>query len=320
MDLLDLNALVQNLNSAREKRRAKQDEQKKVKESADQRSRETERLKKLSLITGKSLDSRDATGEARAKEVELEINKLMAEETELEKQIAKGISELTFPIKDPVNPEISEGNVIFIFEEGMYDLAIEHIKLTLSMKEQLIIDNVVFYPNKILVKGKSQVDEATSSLLNAVQSIWSLGSIMLGKIPDEMKETIDSLKESKYSHLWEFLGQLGTVSIQDAYNQLGYTSETDKKNTRTFYSQLESRFKPPIVTGDGRGSFQLTFYGRLVFASYRKSCGISGEKAEDGELIPGGRVDEAQSTQKARKPSQTALQNFMEKVLLDKGE
>jgi len=319
LNLRDLETLVQNINAIREKRKEKQKEQEKTKESTYQRSRETERLKKLSLVAGKSFDLRDASEETRTKELESEINDLSAEEMELEKRIAKGISEVTFPIKDP-NPEISEGNATFHFEEDTYKNAIDYLKFALSMKQQLIIDNVVFHADKIVVKGKSGPDEATDSLMNAAQSIWSLGSIMLGKIPDEMREAIDSLKESKYKHLWEFLGSRGNISLQDVYENFRYTSETDTKNARTFYSQLESRFKPSVVTGDGKGSFELTVYGRLVWASYKKTCGISDEKVEDREQISGGLVEEPQLTEKARKPSQTALQNFMEKVLLDKGE
>jgi len=319
LNLRDLDSLVQSLHTVREKRREKQTEQEKIKESVSERSKESERLKKLSLVTGKSFDITDATEGTRVKAIESEITKLATGETELEKQIAKGISELTFPIKDP-NPEISEGNATFSFEEGMYNNAIDYLKLALNMKEQLIIDNVVFYTNKIVVKGKSTPEEATDSFVNSVQSFWSLGSVMLGKITDEMKKIIDSLKVSKYKPLWEFLGQRSTISLRNAYENFGYTSETDQKNARTFYSQLESRSKPPVVTGDGKGNFQLTVYGRLVWASYKKTCGIPDEKMEDREQISGGQVKEPQPTEKARKPSQTALQNFMEKVLLDKGE
>jgi hypothetical protein len=319
LELRDLNALVQNLNSIRERRKEKQNEQKKAEVTADQQNKEAERLRKLSLITGKSFDSGDARGETRSASVESDIKELIAEETKLENQIATGIAELKFPIKDK-DPEISDGNAIFSFEEGVYDPAIDYIKLSLSMKEQLTIDNVVFYPNKILIKGKSQAGEATGDLLNAVQSIWSLGSIMLGKIPDQMKETIDSLKESKYNYLWEFLGRLGNISLQEVYRNFKYESEADKKNARTFYSQLESRFKQPIAIGDGKGNFQLTFYGRLVFASYRKSRGISGEKVEEREQTSSDQVKGPQPKEEARKPSQTALQNFMEKVLLNKGD
>jgi hypothetical protein len=314
-----LNALVQNLNALREKRKEKQKEQEKAKESTYQRSRETERLKKLSLVAGKSFDLRDTPEETRTQEVESEINKLTAEEVELEKRIAKGIAEMTFPIKDP-NPEISEGNATFNFEEGVYDNALDYLKLALGMQQQLIIDNVVFHANKIVVKGKSKADEATDSLMNATQSIWCLGSIMLGKITDEMRKTIDSLNKSKYKHLWEFLGPRGTISLQNAYENLGLTSDTDKKNARTFYSQLESRSTPPVATGDGKGNFQLTVYGRLVWASYKKMSGIPDERVEEHEQIAGGQAKELQPTEKTRKPSQTALQNFMEKVLLDEGE
>jgi hypothetical protein len=320
LNLGDVDSLVQKLNVVREKLEEKQKEQEKVKEFAFQKTRETERLEKLSLIAEKSFDSNAASEKTRVKELEAEISKLRIEEVKLEKEIAEGISELKLPIKDP-NPEVSEGNSTFYFEEGLYRNAIDYLKLTLSMKQELIIDNVVFYADKIVIRGKSKADEATDCLGNAAKSIWALGSILLGKVPEEMKEIIDFLNRSKYKQLWEFLGPRGTVSLQDAYENFGLTGETEKKRARTFYSQLESRLTPPPATGDGKGNFQLTIYGRLVWASYKKICGIPEEKAEEREHISEVKeVEKAKPQETARKPSQTALQNFMDKVLLDEGE
>jgi len=317
--LSDLDLLVQKLRGIREKLEEKQKEQEKVEKFASQKSRETERLKKLSLIAGKSFDSNDASERARVKELEAEITKLKIEEVELEKQIAGAISELKLPIKDP-NPDISEGNSTFYFEEGSHRNAIDYLKSTLSLKQELTIDDVVFYADKIVIRGKSKADEATDCLDNAVKSIWALGSILLGKVPEEMKGIIDFLNKSKYKQHWEFLGSRGTVSLQDAYENFGITDAEEKKRARTFYSQLESRLTPPPATGDGKGNFQLTIYGRLVWASYKKICGIPEEIAEEREHVPEAEVEKAQPTETARKPSQTALQNFMDKVLLDKGE
>jgi tetratricopeptide (TPR) repeat protein len=320
LNLGDLDSLVQKLNAIREKLKERQKEQEKAKELGYQKSRETERLKKLSLVAEKSFDLKAASEETLAEEVEAEISKLKTEEMELEKQIAKSVSDVKFPIKNP-NPEISEGNATFYFEEGAYENAIDYLKLALSINQQLIIDNAVFYADKIVIRGKSNADEATDCLMNAAKSIWALGSIMLGKVSEEMKKTIDFLNRSKYKQLWEFLGPRGTIPLQNAYENFGLTDETEKKNARTFYSQLESRVTPPLTTGDGKGNFQLTIYGRLVWASYKKICCIPEEKAEEGEHVS--EVQEAEKvkpTETTRKPSQTALQNFMEKVLLNEGE
>lgn len=321
MNLGDLNSLVQRLNATREKLRQKQKDYEKTKAVAAQESRETERLKKLALVAGKSFDSSSASEKAEVEKVESEIGVLKTNEAELEKQIAKGIAELKLPIKDP-HPKISEGNAIFDFEGETYNDAIDYLKLTLNMKQQLVIDNVVFHIDKAVVIGKSDAAEATDCLMNAAKSIWALGSIMLGKTSEELKEVIDFLKASKYKQLWEFLGGRGTVSLENAYENFGYTDEAEKKRARTFYSQLESRLKPPLAAGDGRGNFQLTIYGRLVWASYKKTCGISKESGEKREvhISEAQEVGKVRPTEATRKPSQTALQNFMEKVLLDEGE
>jgi len=323
LNLSDLNSLVQNLNAIQEKLKEKQKEQEKVKEITYQESRETERLKKLSLVVEKPFDLKAIPEKAPVEEVGVEISKLKTEEMDLEKQIAQGISEFKFPIKDP-NPEISEGNATFYFKEGAYENVIDYLKAALNMKQQLVIDNVVFYADKVVIRGKSDADEATDCLTNAAKSIWALGSIMLGRVSEEIKKTIDFLSRSKYKDLWEFLGPRGTISLSDAYKNFGYGDETKKKNARTFYSQLESRLAPPLTTGDGKGNFQLTIYGRLVWASYKKTCSIPAEKAEESEHISEVQevkdVEKAKPTETTKKPSQTALQNFMEKVLLDKGE
>jgi hypothetical protein len=320
LNLSDLNSLVQKLNAIREKLREKQEEQEKAKELSYQKSKETERLRKLSLVVEKPLDLKSVSEKNLVEEVEVEISKLKAEEMELEKQIAQGVSELKFPIRNP-NPEISEGNATFYFEDGVYENAIDYLRLALSMKQQLVIENVVFYTDKIVIKEKSETDEATDCLTNAAKSIWALGSIMLGKVSEEMRKTIDFLNKSKYKQLWEFLGPRGTISLQNAYENFGYVDATEKKNARTFYSQLESRQTPPLATGDGKGNFQLTIYGRLAWASYKKTYDIPEDKAKEHEHISGAQeVEKEKPTETARKPSQTALQSFMEKVFLDKGE
>lgn len=317
MNLGDLDSLVQKLKAIQEKLREKQEEQEKTKESAHQTSREAERLKKLSLVAGKSFDLETAPKKTGVKEIEAEISKLKTDEMGLEKQIAKGISEVKFPIKSPT-PEISEGNAIFHFEEGVHENATDYLKLTLSMSKQLTIDNVVFLADKIVVRGKSKANEATDCLINAAQSIWALGSIMLGKPSGEMRKTIDSLDKSKYKHLWEFIGSRGSISLLMAYENFGLTDEIEKKRTRTFYSQLESLRTPPLAMGDGKGKFQLTMYGRLAWASYKKTCAISEEKKEEAERVLEVKgVEKAQPRETTKKPSQTALQNFMEKVFLE---
>ena len=321
MNLRDLDSLVQKLNVIQEKLKEKQREQEQAKEFVHQKRKDIGRLKKLSLVAGKSFDLEAVPKKVQVKEIEVEISKLKTDEMELKKQIAKGISEVKFPIKSP-NPEISKGNAIFYFEEGTHENAINYLKRTLSMSEQLIIGNVVFHADKIVVRGKSKADEATDCLMNAAQSIWALGSIMLGKVSEEMRKTINFLNESKYKHLWEFIGPRGTISLQNAYENFGLTNEAEKKRARTFYSQLESRPRtPPLATGDGKGSFQLTIYGRLVWASYKKTCAIAEEKTEKAERVSEVQeVEEAQSRETTKKPSQTALQNFMEKVLLEEGD
>ena len=321
MSLGELDSLVQKLNTIQENLKEKQVEREKAKDLGNQRKREIERLKKLSLIAGKSFDLEAVPKKAQVKEIEAEVSKLKVDEVELEKQIAKGISEVKFPIKNP-NPEVSKGNAIFYFEEGVYENAINYLKHSLSITEQLEVDNVIFHTDKIVVKGKSEADEATDCLANAAQSIWALGSIMLGKVPKEMRETIDSLNKSKYKQLWEFIGSRGSTSLENTYENFERTDETEKKRARTFYSQLESLRTPPLATGDGKGNYQLTMYGRLVWASYKKTCAVPEEKTEEeaervSELQE---VEEVQRQETTKKPSQTALQNFMEKVLLEEGD
>lgn len=320
MNLADLDSLVQKLKILQQKLEEKQKEREKAKRLLYKRGRKAERLKKLSLVAGKDFDLEAVSEKVQVEEVEAEISKLKTEEMELEKKTAKGISEVKFPIRTP-DPEISKGNAIFLFEEGVYENAIDYLKHILSMSEQLIIDNVVFQANKIVVRGKPKADEATDCLANAAQSIWALGSIMLGKIPEEMRKTIEFLSRSKYKHLWEFIGPRGSVSLKTTYDNFKLTNETERKRARTFYSQLESLRTPPLATGDGKGEFQLTIYGRLVWASYKKTCAIPEEKTEEAERISEVQeVEEAQPAGEIRKPSQTALQNFMEKVLLDEGD
>lgn len=320
LNLGDLDSLVQKLKSIQENLEEKQKEQEEVKKSAYQRNMEADRLKKLSLVAGKSFDLEAVPEKAQLKEIEAEIIRLKTGKMELEKQIANGVSEVKFPIKSST-PEISKGDAIFYLEEGAYENAISYLKRSLSIREQLVIDDVVIHTDKIVVRGKSKADEATDCLANAAQSIWALGSIMLGKVPEEMRETIDSLKKSKYKHLWEFIGPRGSVSLKSTYENFKLKDETEQKRARTFYSQLESLRTPPLATGDGKGMFQLTIYGRLVWASYKKTCAISEEKTEEVERVSEAQeVEEAQPTETKRKPSQTALQNFMEKVLLEEGD
>lgn len=314
MNLSDLDSKVKELSALRESLKEKLEEKEKTKDLAHQRSIEAERLKKLSLLAEKPFDVPEVTLD---KEIEAEATRLESEITKLEGQIAEGISELKFPFKSP-DPEITNGNAIFHFREGSYENAIDYMKLALNMKQQLIIDNVVFDIDKIEVRGKSDADVATDCLMNAAQSIRTLGSIMLGKVSEEMKTTIDFLNSSTHKKLWEFLGLRGTITLQNAYENFGYTTESEKKRARTFFSQLESRSKPPLATGDGKGSFNLTIYGRFVWTSYRKQYAVPEDKAE--EHISETPVKEPQPQETAKKPSQTALQNFMEKVLLDEGE
>jgi len=308
------------LKNIQENLKEQQTERERAKTLGDQRKRELERLKKLSLITGKSFDSEVTPEKAQVKAMEAEISKLRVNEMELEKQIAKGISEVKFPIKNS-NPEISGGNALFYFEEGIYENAINYLKQSLSMSEQLVIDNVIFHSDKIVIKGKSKADEATDCLANAAQSIWALGSIMLEKVPKEMRITIDSLNKSKYQQLWEFIGQRGSISLENAYETFKLTEEKEKKKARTFYSQLESLRTPPLAKGDGMGYYQLTTYGRLVWASYKKTYAVQEEKIKEGEqILDIQEVEKVQHRETTRKPPQTALQNFMEKVLLDEGD
>lgn len=316
LDLSDLDSLIQKLNTIKENLKEKQKEQEQAKEFGNQRKREAARLKKLSLIAGKSFDLEAVTEKIQVKEIETEINKLNADEIELEKQIAEGISKVKFPIKNP-NPEISKGNAIFYFEKGVHENAINYLKRSLSMSEQLEIDNVIFHADKIVVRGKSEADEAIDSLMNAAKSIWALGSIMLGKIPKEMRKTIDSLNKSKHKELWEFIGPRGSTSLESTYENFKLTDEIEKKRARTFYSQLESLRTPPLTTGDGKGNYQLTMYGRLVWASYEKTYAVREGAGRVSEVQELGKV---QPRETKKKPSQTALQNFMEKVLLEEGD
>lgn len=320
MNLNDLDSLVRKLKTIQESLEGKQKEQAEAKKSAHQMNMEAERLKKLSSVAAKSFDLEAVPEKAQAKEIEAEIIRLKADKMELEKQIAASISEVKFPIKDP-NPEISNGNAIFHLEEGAYESAISYLKRSLSTGEQLVVDNVVIHADKIVVRGKSKADEATDCLANAAQSIWALGSIMLGKTPKEMRKTIDSLSKSKYKHLWEFIGSRGSILLKNAYENFKLTDEREQKSARTFYSQLESLRTPPLAIGDGKGKFQLTIYGRLIWVSYKKTCAIPEEKTEETEHVSEVQeVEEAQPTETTRKPSQTALQNFMKKVLLKEGD
>lgn len=321
MKLSKLDSLIQKLNAVQKKVEEKRTEQEQAKKFVHERKREAERLKKLSLITGKTYDLEAVSEKTKTREIAAEISKLKADEMELEKQIAKGISELKFPTRSP-NPETSKGDAVFYLDEGDHENAINYLKSSLNMREHLTIDNVVFYPDKIVIRGKSKADGATDCLKNAAQSIWALGSIMLGKVPEEMRHTINSLIKSKYKHLWEFIGPRGSISLKKTYENFKLTDETEQKRARTFYSQLESLRKPPLATGNGKGNFQLTMYGRLVWASYKKTCAVPEEKTEEeaervSELQE---VEEVQRQETTKKRSQTALQNFMEKVLLEEGD
>lgn len=320
LKLSELDSLVQKLNTIQDKLKEKWIEQEQAKKLGSRKNREAARLEKLSLITGKSFDLEATPEKIQVKEVEAEISKLNAEVIELEKRISEGIPGVKFPVKNPT-PEVSKGNAIFFFEEGVYENAINYLKQALSMSEELEIDNVVFRSDKIVVRGKSEVDEATDSLMNAAQSIWALGSIMSGKVPKEMRETISSLNQSKHKQLWEFIGSRGNISLENTYENFKLTDATEKKRARTFYSQLESLRTPPLAIGDGKGNYQLTMYGRLVWTSYKRTYAVPEEKIEEAERVSEVQeVGKEQPREPTKKPSQTALQNFLEKVLLKEGD
>ena len=320
MNLSELDSLIQTLKANREKIREKQDELKRLEKLIDKKRAEVDRLKKLSLISGKSFESNIVSEKTRREEIETGINNLQTKALELEKEVAKRIAEIKFPIKDPT-PEISKGDAVFYFEENTHEDSIDYLKSAFNLKERLVIDNVLFYPDRIVVMGTSELDEATDRLLHATKAIWALGSIMLGKEPDEMRKTLDFLKRSKYKHLWEFIGPRGKVSNEEVYSSFGLVDEIEKKRARTFYSQLESRLSPPLVTGDGKGNFQLTTYGRLVWASYKKICAVSKAKAEQVEQASEVQEEEKIEFEEMKKEqTQTALQNFFTEVLLSEGD
>ena len=320
LNLNELDSLIQALNANREKLKEKQDELKQCEKLVDEKRAEVDRLKKLALISERSFDSDIVSEKTQREEIETEINNLQTETRELEKQIAKGITEIKFPIKDP-KPEISKGDAIFCFEEDTHEDSINYLRSAFNMTKRLVIDNVLFCPDRIVVMGTSELHGATDCLLHATQTIWALGSIMLGKEPGEIKNTLDFLRRSKYKHLWEFIGSRVKISNEDVYSNFGLKDETERKRARTFYSQLESRLTPPPVTGDGKGNFQLTTYGRLVWASYKKKTyAIPKEEKERVEsVLEVQEAEKIESEETTEQPTQTALQNFFEKVLLKEG-
>lgn len=303
LQLKEINEKCEELESAKRRLEEESDNLKRLELKAKEKDKETRVLQQIARIRGEQgavqgikIDELDTTKKniANCKE---EISKL-------EHEVYDGLKELNLDIPLTVPQIDSSGKSVLPFDNGPYDQGLGFIASLINASVPLELDDTQLYPDKIVIIGVKDSPQAVERLRVFCDNIGRLARIALQETDPDVEDVADYLRESDYGEIWEAISGKRTVSLAHLYSVLGFSTSKDKKRVRNFFTNVERTLQERFpFRRIQTGTFELTFFGSLVWKRYCDKYSIEARKEETREELPPEASVRKKETKKPESPS-----------------
>lgn len=282
MKLANIEHKCKELNSIREQLKLKKKELQKL-ESASEKARETLKFQKeMAEIRGEEFENEYEPTELT--KIDKEIEDLERTKAKLERETLEGLKSLKLDVLDKVSEVEPEGKVRIDFKADSCNNAITFICSLLSSDIPLTLDNVLLYPDRVVVTNIQQRGEVPRALKGFLQNINRIACVSLKENVSDVQEVSTQLHDSKYKDVWENIGGR-RVSLQDLYSQLNLQTSKEKKRIRNFFVNMKKTLKEKCPFHSPQSeTYELTFFGKLVWKRYKDDY-LEKEKSIDREKV-----------------------------------
>ncbi len=200
---------------------------------------------------------------AEIEESQKKVGLLRNEMDQLRTNLLKQMRNLPIPV-DLENPQQEQSDMVFTFFEGA-NLGKEGIDLLcglLRQEQPLNLSNIIFLPDRILVKNASQRQEALSKLIEGIRSFRMRVDDLLRSY-EQIDEMVERVRRSDlYSGVLRVLFKKGKLSTEE----IAKTLNIDKRKVYdTCYNLTRSNWSPkPIRLDSSSGEWELSLPGEIL--------------------------------------------------------
>jgi hypothetical protein len=279
----------------------------------EERAKEDFEIKKgLAEIKGEPYE--ESFKNEQLEKLETEIKDTQANISNQEKQILDGLKEVNIDVLSDMVPQPDEEKKIKIdFEKNTLDSATGFISTLLNSTVPLKLDNVLLYPNKIIISNVERKD-VIPALKIFQENVRRIARVSLKEADSEVEETAKYLHESPYRDVWEAINGRKTFTYQELYSSLQISENSDEKTrVRNFFTNTKIVLKDKyLFNSQDKGNYELNFFGELVWKTYQLRY-IKNNKPADAENTQQ-KVEvekNVDQNEKSKKPTST-LNNFMD--------
>jgi hypothetical protein len=279
----------------------------KLESEAKEKSKETQMLREIARIRGEEPPP-EPNLEALEK-TKKDIETLESEIKKQEREVYKGMKDISLPIPKEIPKVSPEGNSAISFEGGSYDYAVKFIAETMKAEVPIEIDKTQLHSDKIIVSNIKDPSDVIERLKTLRNNIGRLAKIALQEQDPDVETVVEYLSKSDYKALWEALKGRKRISYEGVYSELGISDEKDRKRVRNFFTNLEKQLndKFPFIRIDS-GTYELSFFGSLVWKRYNDKYTVqsASEKVTNNVVIK-----RENSKEEAKKASMPSLNKYL---------
>jgi hypothetical protein len=265
----------------------------------------------------------DLTNEPLCK-LKTEISEVKTLIENQEKEILEGLKHLKL---DALPHDISEPDLekkVVINLNGSFENSINFLGSLMNCEQPLQLDSIRLTPTSLTIIDVAEKIEAAKSLKGFVENIKRLAQISLHEAIPEVAETAKYFNNGQSRTVWETINGRKSISNQTLYTELGITDPDERRKMRNFWTNTKICLKekyPFIVLGDG--TFQLNFFGTLVWKYYQDtfgakdgiSQGIEGSQdiiPKEKEVVSENHAVNNESLKKESKTKKESLNGFLD--------
>lgn len=267
MRLTEIDQKCEEIESTRKQLEVKLAELQKLKSEAKEKNKEAQMLKEIAKLRGVGYEvGRELEDLEKARKAVEDYRKKIKK---LEREVYKGLKDITFEIPLEIPKVGSEGKSIIKFEGEPCNYAVGFIASTLNSDIPLELDKTQIHPDKIVVTNVKDVAHVIERLKILRSNIGRLARIALQEKDPNVEEMADYLHESGGREIWEAIKGRKKISYTELFSDLALSESKDKKRVRNFFTNLKQLLKEkcPFMRV-APGVYELTFFGSLVWKRY----------------------------------------------------
>jgi len=276
MKLTEMEEQCKQLNIIREQLKVKETEAVKLEAEDSKRKQDFEVQQILADIRGDDCKL-ELTNEPLCS-LKIQIQELKTSIQKREKDILEGLKQLKLDaLPSDISAPGSDKKILINFNSS-FENSVNYLGSVMNSELPLQLDSITLTPTSLTISAVEEKMQAALALKSFVDNLRRLALIALHETIPEVVETAKYFYDGQNRKIWEAINGRKVISNQTLYTELGITEAEERKKMRNFWTNTKICLKdnyPFVVLGDG--TFQLTFFGTLVWKYYKETFGpISG--------------------------------------------